>query len=485
MKKFFFIASLSLLGCQTHQNPANCVVTPGCPSGQVCDLITETCQVDQGLTLTSIEPRVGSQSASTMITISGTGFQSGITVQIGGSMATSVNVVSSTQLTALAPASAAYCGPVNVHLANPDNTTVDRADLFRYSSLATPRFTSQVASASVPIPTGADQIIITDLDGDKREDLAIKSPGGNALVLCAGNNTAVPTCNLSVAYSVAAPSFMRIFDFEHNRRPDILVASQGSPGSGKATLLRNPGAAGATWTPGQYSLVPGIMDLQPVDRDTPNGTITDLYVATATQLIALPFAIGGQPTPTVLATEALRSFRPAQLDPATAAPELVAVRSANAGLETLEQDAPPTYSQKWSSALLLTSLRIGDVNADGQPDLIGANDNGALLYVALGQGDGRFATPTPISAPGVISGAFEIADLYCDGNQGLVVATAKSLSYMKGHSDGTFAAPTSLVTAQTDISAFAVKDLTGDGRPELVYVTSSGGVTIAQNNPGP
>jgi hypothetical protein len=69
-------------------------------------------------TVTSISPNTGTTNGGTGVTITGTGFQSGATVSLGGSAATSVNVVSSTSITATTAAHAA--GASNVLVTNSD-----------------------------------------------------------------------------------------------------------------------------------------------------------------------------------------------------------------------------------------------------------------------------------------------------------------------------------------------------------------------------
>jgi plastocyanin len=77
----------------------------------------------QGPQITSISPNTGPTSGGTPITISGSGFQSGATVTIGGIAATNVNVSSSTTITATTP-----LGPATQQLisdlvvTNPDGT---------------------------------------------------------------------------------------------------------------------------------------------------------------------------------------------------------------------------------------------------------------------------------------------------------------------------------------------------------------------------
>lgn len=59
-----------------------------------------------GPTVSSISPNNGTTAGGTAVTITGTGFQSGATVTVGGVAATSVNVVSATTITALTGAHA-------------------------------------------------------------------------------------------------------------------------------------------------------------------------------------------------------------------------------------------------------------------------------------------------------------------------------------------------------------------------------------------
>ncbi len=69
-------------------------------------------------TVTSITPNTGTTAGGTSVTIAGTGFVAGATVSLGGTAATTVNVVSSTSITATTPAHAA--GAVTVVVTNTD-----------------------------------------------------------------------------------------------------------------------------------------------------------------------------------------------------------------------------------------------------------------------------------------------------------------------------------------------------------------------------
>ena len=82
-------------------------------------------------TVTNISPTSGPTTGGTAVTITGTGFQSGASVTLGGAAATNVVVVSATQITATTPAHAA--GAVNVVVANSDGQSGALANAFTYT----------------------------------------------------------------------------------------------------------------------------------------------------------------------------------------------------------------------------------------------------------------------------------------------------------------------------------------------------------------
>jgi phospholipase C len=81
-------------------------------------------------TVTSISPTSGPSTGGTSTTITGTNFLAGATVTIGGTAATGVTVVSSTQITASTPAGTA--GPVNVVVTNPGGIAATLSNGFTY-----------------------------------------------------------------------------------------------------------------------------------------------------------------------------------------------------------------------------------------------------------------------------------------------------------------------------------------------------------------
>jgi alpha-tubulin suppressor-like RCC1 family protein len=82
-------------------------------------------------TVTAITPASGSTAGGTSVTITGTGFIAGATVALGGTAATSVNVVSATQITATTPAGTA--GPASVLVTTAGGTNAANT-LFSYTA---------------------------------------------------------------------------------------------------------------------------------------------------------------------------------------------------------------------------------------------------------------------------------------------------------------------------------------------------------------
>lgn len=80
--------------------------------------------------ITDIDPDEGPEAGGTSVTITGTDFQTGATVTIGGNAATSVVVVDPTEITCTTPAGTA--GAVDVVVTNPDTGTDTLVGGFTY-----------------------------------------------------------------------------------------------------------------------------------------------------------------------------------------------------------------------------------------------------------------------------------------------------------------------------------------------------------------
>lgn len=114
-KKRAKLIGLMLLGRLRRAAPALCAL--------VAMAVTAACGGSGGpnpgpgpttISVTAVSPSTGTTFGGTTITITGTGFTAGATVQVGGTAATDVVVVSSTSITAKTPAHAAGVSEVRV-----------------------------------------------------------------------------------------------------------------------------------------------------------------------------------------------------------------------------------------------------------------------------------------------------------------------------------------------------------------------------------
>jgi hypothetical protein len=150
-----------------------------------------------------------------------------------------------------------------------------------------------------------------------------------------------------------------------------------------------------------------------------------------------------------------------------------------------------------------TSVAIADVNGDGYPDLVMASqcvsasncDNG-LVGVLLGKGDGTFQPAVSYNA-GYVPVWVAIADVNGDGFPDLIVANQSEcddckdggVSILLNNGNDTFQAPVTYSSAGPNATSVAVADVNQDGYPDLVIANESmcvncpeGGIAVLLGN---
>ena len=161
-----------------------------------------------------------------------------------------------------------------------------------------------------------------------------------------------------------------------------------------------------------------------------------------------------------------------------------------------------SYNSGGAAAL---SVAIADLNGDGHPDIVVANQcistsncSGGVVGVLIGNGDGTFQ-PAVTYAAGFGAEAVAVGNLNPNGHPAVVVAnqclaagncTVGGVSVLLGNGNGTLNVPTTYSSGGQDADAVVIKDLNGDGLLDVVVanqcVTKSncktGGIGVLPGN---
>lgn len=296
--------------------------------------------------------------------------------------------------------------------------------------------------------------VVADVNGDGKPDLVVVGGGVVAVLLGNGDGTFQPATTYAVSGAGAFfTSNLAVADVNGDGKPDLLVAvglgcGMGCLNGGVDVLLGN--GDGSFRPPvTYYAFENGIGALSVAVADVNRDGKPDLLVGGYCGVV-------------------------------DNCANLVAVLLGN-GDGTFQ--SPTTFASGDPSQ---SSVAVGDVNDDGNPDLLVANWNSGTVGVMLGNGTGTFQPIVTYSAGESFAGgptSVTASDVNGDGKLDLL-ASSGGMSLLLGNGDGTFQPAVIYDPPLGARIASTVEDVNGDGKPDVAVVQFQGAAGVLLNNSG-
>ena len=291
-------------------------------------------------------------------------------------------------------------------------------------------------------------IAVSDLNRDGKADLALTGcaapgcpPGGLSLFILLGNGDG--TFTTPVIYDLPGPmtsaQSVAIGDFNGDGRADVAVGQSGPIvsvwlGNGDGTLQ-----AQRDWradTSGSFATEYSIA-VADINADGRQDLVA--FLGTGISLANISVLLGSGDG----------AFDPPLLQPTNQIPQFTA---------------------------------IADFNHDGRPDIVingarvGFQPGPDVLEIVPGKGDGTFGAPTYPYSVGFGVGGYAVGDLDRDGNPDIVmrISDTAPLAILLGKGDGTFLPAQNFAPNLDAAPVERLVDVTGDGRLDVVLVTPTG-----------
>jgi len=422
------------------------------------------------------------------LTVTGTGFLNGSTVNWNGSPRTTTFVSSSKLTAAILASDIASTGTATVTVASPGpGGGISNSQFFQVVNAATQQlyWTALDVTAQVPITS---PMLAGDFNGDGKLDI-VGAVGQVVYVMLGNSDGTFQSARGTASVAGSTITGINVADVNGDGKLDVVVTgSKNSTTSFIATMYGN--GDGSFQAPIETDFSGVHFPARPVLADFNGNGVWDLVYATASGVQALlgngdgtfrmgpssPLSQIGLNVPAVgdFNGDGKLDLAVTVYDPFTTGLEFVGVMLGNGDGSFGALNSVPGTATSFSSGI--TAL-VADFNNDGKLDIAtgiqtaGATIQGTIL-VSLGNGDGTFQAGISVPNVNAVTSPMLLGDF--DGDGILDLATGGFI--YSGRGDGTFPVNQGSTTALPYVLA---GDFNGDGRLDVINasVSTSGGTT--------
>jgi sugar lactone lactonase YvrE len=461
------------------------------------------------LTITASGSNVSSVSSGTVVTLTATVVSGVTSVRPGqvnfcdasASLCTDIHLLGTAQLTSAGTATLKLRPGIGTHnyRAVFQGTKTYAGSASAVSALAVTGATGSIATATAIAETGSwgnYTLTATVTEAGKT-----KAPTGNVRFVDTSNgNSVLTTAALgSAAAGIAWPSppslaiggtrFVLVADLNNDGIPDLVVNAN--------PVVIYLGKADGTYVEAPVPVMPQPSNGPLVIADFNGDGIPDLAVGMySSQTVSILLGNGdGAFAAAVAVNLPSGTTGPSQLLDGDingdGNSDVIVVNNYGSAIDVLLGNGDGTFAAAAAPAISVrpSVVAMGDFNGDGKPDLAIGDSTSDLVTILLGNGDGTFTTGSTVHAE--TSGNLQIAaaDFNGDGKLDLAVAASSSpgtweSATLIGNGDGTFDPPstTQTRTGTAYVNFIEVADFNQDGTPDVVVTDSNGDATVLLND---